>query len=57
MNCKLKKYSENNRDLVYWLFFEIHDYTKNVSRQTINKKFCLHFTDKTDTDIDDVASF
>ncbi len=46
-----KKYSESNRDLVYWLFFEIYDYSESVSRQTINKKFCLHFDNTTDSDV------
>lgn len=55
--CNLMKYREENRDLVYWLFFEIYDYSENVSRQTINKKFCLHFTDKTDSDIDESLDF
>ena len=53
----MKKYSEGNRDLVYWLFFEIYDYTESVSRQTINKKFCLHFENKTDSDIDEALEF
>ena len=49
--------SKINRDLVYWLFFEIYDYSENVSRQTINKKFCLHFADKTDADVDEALKF
>jgi len=53
----LEKYSEANRDLVYWLFFEIYDYSENVSRQTINKKFCLHFNDKTDSDVNESLKF
>ncbi len=53
----LKKYSEANRDLVYWLFFEIYTYSASVSRQTINKQFCLHFTEKTDSDIDEALDF
>jgi len=51
------KYREEIRDLVYWLFFEIYDYSESVSRQTINKKFCLHFKDKTDSDIDEALDF
>ncbi len=53
----MKKYSEYNRDLVYWLFFEIYDYSESVSRQTINKKFCLHFNDKTDSDVNEALDF
>jgi len=53
----LEKYSDANRDLVYWLFFEIYDYSENVSRQTINKKFCLHFDDKTDSDVNESLKF
>jgi len=52
-----KKYNEANKDLVYWLFFEIYDYSENVSRQTINKKFCLLFENKTDSDVDDALNF
>ena len=53
----LKKYSETNKDLVYWLFFEIYDYSESVSRQTINKKFCLHFDNKTDSDVNEALGF
>ena len=53
----LKKYRESNRDLVYWLFFEIYDYSESVSRQTINKKFCLHFDNKTDSDVNEALDF
>lgn len=53
----MKKYDERNRSLVYWLFFEIYDSPETVSRQIINKKFCLHFTDKNDADIDDALDF
>ena len=53
----MKKYRESNRDLVYWLFFEIYDYSESVSRQTINKKFCLHFNDKIDSDVNEALDF
>ncbi len=53
----MEKYRESNRDLVYWLFFEIYDYSESVSRQTINKKFCLHFSDKTDSDVNEALGF
>jgi len=53
----LEKYSEANRDLVYWLFFEIYDYSESVSRQTINKKFCLLFENKTDSDVNEALNF
>ena len=53
----MEKYDNKIRDLVYWLFFEIYDYPENVSRQTINKKFCLHFTDKTDEDVTKALDF
>ncbi len=53
----MKKYRESNRDLVYWLFFEIYDYSESVSRQTINKKFCLHFDNKTDSDVTEALDF
>ena len=56
----MKNYDGNNdgnRPLIYWLLFEIYDYPENVSRQTINKKICLHFTDKTDKDVDNAINF